>query len=184
MAQDCTLKIEFPLQITEKDYVQASLIAERRMGSLRSAWPVLILGVAILTIGLFSFSWFSPPFVPILLCGFGPLLILCFFIAEPAAVRKKARQNFATYQRFMEDAQLQLYPDNMQTKTSRLVFTDPYALLAGCVETPDMFVFIRDRARLLILPKRCIPPEKMEETLEFLRLTFVRRRRVMRGWFL
>lgn len=184
MAEDTASKMEFPLDISEKDYIKGSLIVERRVGTLRSTLPVLIFGTVVLTIGLFSFSWFSSWLVPLVLCAFGPLLVLFFFVTEPAAVRKKARQNYPVFQKFMKDARLYLYPDNMRVQAERVVINESYAMLAMCVETPDMFVFIKDRERLLILPKRCIPAEQMENVLAFIRLTFVRKRRFMRGWFL
>ena len=81
----------------------------------------------------------------------------------------------------MEDAELWLYADYAVTKTPSLSLHDQYALIGECIETPELLVFIRESDRLLILPKRCLPPERREELLEFLRTTFVRRR-VMRSW--
>ena len=50
------------------------------------------------------------------------------------------------------------------------------------LETKELLVFVKDRERRLVLPKRCLPPEKEKEALEFLRLTFTRKRRLMHGW--
>ena len=127
MAEDTASKMEFPLEITEKYYIKGSLIVERRVGTLRSTLPVLIFGTVVLTIGLFSFSWFSSWLVPLVLCAFGPLLVLFFFVTEPAAVRKKARQNYPVFQKFMKDARLYLYPDNMRVQAERVVINESYA---------------------------------------------------------
>ena len=43
-------------------------------------------------------------------------------------------------------------------------------------------ITVKGRERRLVLAKRCLPPEKEKEALEFLRLTFTRKRRLMHGW--
>ena len=51
-----------------------------------------------------------------------------------------------------------------------------------CIETPELLVFLKDRERFLVLPKRCMPEEQREALLEQFRITFVRRRRRMSNW--
>ena len=83
----------------------------------------------------------------------------------------------------MKDSVVRLYADDVRTDTALVRLTDQYALLALCVETPELLVFLKDRDRLLILPKRCLPAEQKDDALEFLRLVFIRKRKVMRRWY-
>lgn len=176
---------EFPVDITEKEYVQAALLASRRYGSLQAAPGILIAGLLCLALGLFAVSWGDTfRLTGLLLCVIGPAAAVVFFLAEPAAVRRQARKDYPVFQALMAGSRMFLYPDHAKTVTETATFTDPYALLAYCIETPELLVFIKDRERLLIVPKRCIPTEQKESVLEFLRLTFVRKRRVMRSWIL
>lgn len=176
---------EFPVDVSEKEYVQAALLASRRYGSLRSAPAVLFIGVALLVVGLLGVTMTGTLWaVSLLLCILGPLMVVLFFIAEPAAVRRGARRDYPVFQELMAEGRLLLYPDHAQTVTGLAVLTDPYALMVFCIETPELLVFVKDRERLLILPKRCIPPEQKDGVLEFLRLTFIRKRKVQRTWFI
>ena len=74
---------------------------------------------------------------------------------------------------------VRLYADDVRTDTALVRLTDQYALLALCVETPELLVFLKDRDRLLILPKRCLPAEQKDDALEFLRLVFIRKRKAV-----
>ena len=59
MPQETPPRLEFSVDVTEKEYVEASLIAARRIGSLRLT-PVIILAAAAISIaGVLSFSWFA-----------------------------------------------------------------------------------------------------------------------------
>lgn len=183
MPQETPPRLEFSVDVTEKEYVEASLIAARRIGSLRLT-PVIILAAAAISVaGLLSFSWFASPLLPIMLCVIGPLLAVAFFAMEPGNIRRRARRDYQTYKALMKDSVVRLYADDVRTETALVRLTDQYALLALCVETPELLVFLKDRDRLLILPKRCLPAEKKDDALEFLRLVFIRKRKVMRRWY-
>lgn len=176
---------EFPVEVSEKEYVQAALLASRRYGSLRSAPAVLVIGVVLVAVGLLGIAMYGTlRAIFLLLCILGPLMVVLFFIAEPAAVRRGARRDYPVFKELMAGGRLYLYPDHAQTVTGLAVLTDPYALMATCLETPELLVFVKDRERLLILPKRCIPPDQKDGVLEFLRLTFIRKRKVQRTWFI
>ena len=97
-------------------------------------------------------------------------------------MRKRAAADFVIFDELLQPATVRLYADNTVTVTPTLTLYDQYALIRECVETPDLVILIKDRERQLVIPKRCLPTEKREEILEFLRLTFIRRRRVMRSW--
>lgn len=184
MPAEKTDDMVYAVDVTEKEYVRAVLFASRRIGTLRSAPLILILGLVLLTVGLCAFSWFpSSLLLPVFLCVSGPLLVLLFYLAEPAAVKKSARRDYVTFAQMMRDSRMELSPDEVKTTTACMTLTDPYALMACLIETPDLLVFVKDRERLLILPKRCLPGEEMDKTLEFLRLVFIRKRRVMRAWW-
>lgn len=169
---------------TRGEYTQAALIAARLRGSLHPTPLIVIAAAVLLTVGMFSFGWFRSPLLPILLVAAGPLLLLLFFGVEPADVRRRAARDYETYRAMMQPATVRLYADHMCTETPMVLLTDQYALMVCCVETPTLFVFVKDRERQMVLPKRCLPAEQRDEITEFLRLTFVRRRRVMRNWLL
>ena len=183
MQKETPARLDITYQLTKKEYTQAAMIMARRSGALRSTPLVVIAAAALLTIGLFSFGWFpAVPLLPGLICLSCPLLLILFFAVEPAGVRRQAEKDFTTYAALMEPTQLQLYPDNAVTRSPLLTLRDQYALLLECIETPQLFILIKDKERSLVIPKRCIPEEKRAETEEFLRLTFVRKRHVMRSW--
>ena len=183
MQKETPPRLDITVQLTKKEYIQAAMIMARRCGALRSMPLVLLAAAVLLTIGMFSFSWFpTVPLLPALICLCCPLLLFLFFAVEPAGVKKQAEKDYAVYTAIMEPTRLQLFQDNIVTQSPMLTEYDQYALILQCVETPALFLFIKDRERLLILPKRCIPAEKQQETADFLRLTFVRKRRVMRSW--
>ena len=183
MPQEIPPRLEFPVDVTEKDYIEASLIAARRIGSLRPTPGIVAAAAALCAVGLLACSWFASPLLPIMLCVLGLLLAIAFFTMEPANIRKRARRDYQTYKELMKDSVVRLYADDVRTDTALVRLTDQYALLALCVETPELLVFLKDRDRLLILPKRCLPAEQKDDALEFLRLVFIRKRKVMRRWY-
>ena len=183
MQKETPPRLDVTIQLTKKEYIQAAMIMARRCGALRSMPLVLLAAAVLLTIGLFSFGWFPTlPLLPALICLCCPLLLVLFFAVEPAGVKKQAEKDYEVYAAIMEPTRLRLYQDNAVAQSPMLTAYDQYALILQCIETPTLFLFIKDRERLLILPKRCIPEDKQKDTAEFLRLTFVRKRRVMRSW--
>lgn len=186
MANEETPKAEFTIETSQKEYTDASLLAARRNGLLHSLPLVVLIAAALLFIGLCSFSWFqskySSAFVPMLLCFGCVLLLLFFFTILPNFIKNQATVNFHTYQALMEPVTLRLYADNAVTESSCIKLTDSYALMSECIETPDMFVLIKDGERMLVIPKHCLPPDKSEEITSFLRLVFARHRCFMKNW--
>lgn len=187
MAYTVSPRISLPLTVTEEEYVQAALFMSRRCGTLRSLPLVVVLAAALLGVGLCSLSWFSATFfsllIPLLFCFTAVLLLILIFRVEPARVKKQAREQYTTFSQLLQPATLSLFADDAITQTPTLKLTDPYALLVECIETPTLFLLIKDNERQLILPKRCIPPEQQENVHEFLRLVFIRKRRLMAHWF-
>lgn len=118
MPQETPPRLEFSVDVTEKEYVEASLIAARRIGSLRLT-PVIILAAAAISVaGLLSFSWFASPLLPIMLCVIGPLLAVAFFAMEPGNIRRRARRDYQTYKALMKDSVVRLYADDVRTETA------------------------------------------------------------------
>lgn len=178
-------RAEFEVKLEKKEYIAAALIGARRSGALRSAPLVIAVSLALLAAGMLTMNWFqatSTILVPVVMCLSCPLLLILFFGMEPGGVRKRAAADFVVFDELLQPATVRLYADNAVTVTSTLTLYDQYALIRECVETPDLVILIKDRERQLVIPKRCLPTEKREEILEFLRLTFIRRRRVMRSW--
>ncbi len=179
-------KAGFSLSVTREEYRTASLLAARRHGSLRALPAAVVVAAALLALGLFLLDWdrfsFTTALIPLFLCLCCPALLIYVFFLEPQRLRGRADEDYETYQALMKDAVLYLYPDYAVTRTPDLRLHDQYALIGECIETPELFVFLKESERLLILPKRCLPPEKREELEDFLRLAFVRRRHVMRNW--
>lgn len=174
------------VNITEEEYVAATLMASRRTGSLRGIPAAMVAAGVLLILGVASVTWFGgyniPWVVPLVLLAACPLLLLAYLVAEPAAVRRQARRDYITYAALMCPAQAMLYADNIVTKTPVITLIDQYALMAGLVETPELLIFLKDQERLLILPKRCLPEEQRDSLLDQFRLTFIRNRRNMKSW--
>ena len=55
MPQEIPPRLEFPVDVTEKEYIEASLIAARRIGSLRLT-PVIVAAAAALCLSLIHIS--------------------------------------------------------------------------------------------------------------------------------
>lgn len=174
------------LDVTEKEYQKAGLILARRKGTLRSAGWMMLFSLLLLVVGIWIFPWFQATYlsavVPLLLCILCPVLLLLVLFIEPRRVQMKNQKQFQVFSTLFSGAQVRLYPDYMETKGESVTLTDPYALIGELVETADLLIFLKDQERMLVLPKRCIPEDQREKTLEFIRLTFVRKRRLMRGW--
>lgn len=186
METELTPKAELKLETTLDDYTKASLLAARRNGPLR-ALPFVVLAAALLLfVGLCSLQYFMAKyysfFIPLLLCLCCVILLLFFFSILPHSLKKQAARNFDTYRALMGTVTLRLYADTMVTESPLLTLTDSYALMAECIETPELFIILKDRERLLVLPKRCLPPKQADEITAFLRLVFARRRHFMRNW--
>lgn len=183
MAYENQPRAEFPVTVTKDEYVRAALLAARWTGALRPAPAVVVAAALVLLLGAYSFGWTGVPVsVSIFFCALCPLILLVFFVAEPAAVRRQAGRDYQTYAALLCPARLRLYPDNVVTAAPTLTLTDSFALMPALVETPELLVFLKDRERFLVLPKHCIPEDRRDETLEQIRLIFVRRRHRMRGW--
>lgn len=186
MAYEVPPKAEFIIDPTQKEYIEASLLAERQGGYLHPLPFVVLISAATLFIGLSTINWFkinyNSYFVPLLLCFCCPLLLVIFFYIQPTVLKRRAAKNYQTYQALMKSASLKFFLDNVVTTADNLTLTDPYALMASCIETPNMFVLVKDRERMLVIPKRCIPHDNQEEFITFLRMVFARRRKVMKNW--
>ncbi len=181
MDQQMPPRVKLQTDVTQAEYVQASLLLARRFGALQLSPAAMVAGVLLIAAGLAMTSFMSSLFFPLFLVLLGILLLVVFLIVEPADIRRQAKRDFQTFVQLMQPADVALYADEAQTKTPYLTQQDPYARML-CVETPSLVVLIRDREQLMIVPKRCLPAGQAEEAMEFLRTTFVRRRRVMRGW--
>ena len=183
MAYENQPRAEFPVTVTKDEYIRAALLAARRTGALRSTPAVVATAALVLLLGVFSVGWTGVPLsVSILFCALCPLILLLFFVAEPGAVRRQAGRDYQTYAALLCPATLRIFPDNVVTVAPHLTLTDQYALMPECIETPELLVFLKDRERFLVLPKRCMPEEQREALLEQFRITFVRRRRRMSNW--
>lgn len=181
MQETTPARAQFQVDVSQAEYVQASLLLARRFGVLQFSPAAMIAGVLLITGGLTMTGFMISLFFPLFLLLLGILLLVVFLVVEPADIRRQAKKDYETFAQLMQPADLCLYADDVRTKTPYLSLQDPYARML-CVETDALMVMIRDGEQMLILPKRCFPPGQVEEVMEFLRTTFVRRRRVMRGW--
>ena len=87
MPKETAPVLEIDFELTEKEYVRAALLLSRRVGVLRSLPAVVILALLLLTAGMLAFGWFPGyPLIPLILCLCCPLLLLLFFVVEPAGV--------------------------------------------------------------------------------------------------
>ncbi|MDD3692838.1 MAG: YcxB family protein [Oscillospiraceae bacterium] len=186
MSEQLLNKAEISIDPTDKEYKDAWLLAERAGGWLRPLPLVVFIAAALLFAGLCSLDWFrhnySSVFLPLLLCFCCPVLLMVFFFVVPKKIETQASRDYLTYKTLMAKATIKLNADTVVTSTENLTFNDSYALMAGCIETPQLFVLIKDRERILIIPKRCLPTENADNIVKFLRHVFARKRRVMKNW--
>lgn len=186
MSEQSLNKPEILIDTTEKEYKEAWLLAERANGWLRPLWLVVFISAALLFTGLCTLDWFrhsySSVFLPLLLCFCCPTLLIVYFFIVPEKIKSQASRDFLTYKTFMTNAKLMLNADNVVTTTENLTFNDSYALIAGCIETPRLFVLVKDKERILIIPKRCLPPENADSIVGFFRHVFARKIKVMKNW--
>lgn len=186
MTTEITAKAEIHADVTLEEYKAASLIANRRNGALRILPLIVLLSAVMLAIGLCTVNWYHITplslLISLLICLSCPIMLILLFWMIPDSVKKKAEKDFVTYQTLMEPAVIRLYADDAVTQTQYLTLTDSYAMMNECIETPTLFVLIKDSERLLIVPKRCLKTEQAGEVTAFLRLVFSRKRRVMKNW--
>mgnify|MGYP000889096332 FL=1 len=186
MAYQNTPKAEMVIDLTPEEYVEASLLAERQGGYLQPLPFVVLVAAGLLFFGLRMLNWFQSNyhsvFFPLFLCVCCPILLVIYFYILPAALKRRAAKSYRTYQTLMQNPTIQLYADYALTEAHNLTLNDSYARMAGCIETPRLFVLIKDRERLLVIPKRCIPQEQWDQVISFIRLVFARRRKVMKSW--
>lgn len=181
-------KAEVTVDVSLEDYTKAMLLRDRRVGLLRFM-PLSVLAAAgFLLAGFGSLEYFiakfSSPIIPTLFFVLAGVVLLLFFYIIPDMVRTKAKKSYESYQKLFSDQSMQFYPDTVITRTPCLMLTDSYALMLACIETPQLFVFIKDRDRILILPKHSVAEEQQALLFDFLRLAFSRKRRVFRNWIL
>ena len=186
MTEDKKAKEPLTVDLTEDEYVEASVLASRFAGSLRALPALLAAAVVALAAGLSTMNWFWITYrsiaFPLFLCLCGALLLLYGLWLEPRRVQRRAREDFAVHHALMAGAEVSLRADDLVTVTPKATLTDPYALLPLCVETKTLFVLIKDRERMLTIPKRCFPKDGGEERMNELRRVFTRKRWTMRNW--
>ena len=174
------------VEITEGEYLQASLLTARRYGALRTL-PVYVVAAVVLLAAGFGlwpsfYRMYQTAVVPFVLCLCSALLLVGVLWLLPRMVREQAGRDYGTYRRLWQKATVVFERDTLRTQTPALQASDPYALMLQLVETPTLLVFIKDGGKQLVVPKRCLPPEQSEAMLAFLRHAFTRRYRAMRTW--
>ena len=169
---------------TAGEFRTGALIASRRVGTLQSLPAVIVVAAALLIAGIWSFGWLSSRVIPAALCLSCPALLAVFFIVEPRNIAHKAGRDFVFYRLVSQSSSVVLAADELIgiSEEPPLRTAEPYALMAECIETPKLFVIIRARERVTVIPKRCLPPQRSDEICSHIRHTFARKRRVMRGW--
>ena len=179
-------KAEISLDVTLEDYTKAMLLSDRRVGLLRFLPLGLFAAAGLLLVGFGSMQYFIARYnsflVPLLLFLLAGMVLVFFFYILPDNVRTKAKKSYASFHKLFEGQTIQFYPDTVITRTSCLALTDSYALMLVCIETPQLFVLLKDRDRMLIIPKRCITEDQQAMLVDFLRLVFSRKRRVFKNW--
>ena len=173
---------------TAGEYRTAALVVSRRIGTLRSLPTVLLIIIALLIGGIWTAGWFrtssSSIAVPVLIFASCAALFIIFFIVEPYNIARRAKIGFTFQQYLTKNGEIFLGADELITAIGQPEFkaVEPYALMGECMELPTMFVIVRGRERMSVIPKRCLPAGYEDEISEHLRHTFSRRYRKMRGW--
>ena len=179
-------KAEIHNTVSLQEYQTACLLVQRRFGGLRALPYIVLVAAGLLYFGLSALQGGYTDFfsfaIALLLCLGCPGLLLIGLWMMPSMTKKRAAKDYETYQSLMQPAVMRLYADEMVTQSPTLVLTDPYAVMTGCIETPSMLILVKDRERLLIIPKNNLSVDQYEEVLSFFRLVFARRRMVMKNW--
>ncbi len=166
-------RASFTVTVTEADYLAAARIASARGGLLagarRGAWAALAAGL--LLVFLTRALWVKVAVAAVAVCAAG--LIWWLSRRRVAAI---ARRDFAVFASLLSPATAQLWEDEMRLVGAALTRIDPYALLPLMVETPTLFVFLREDGSFALLPKHDIPADG-GRIHEFLRTTFARKTR-------
>lgn len=179
---------EKPMEITltEKEYQQAGMMVSRRCGALRICVWLSLVGVLLVAAAFYSLNWISSRpssfLAPIALMLAGVLLLVICLAQLPRAEKRRLSADFVTFVRLMQPAAMTMGSDELVVKSENMTLHDPYGLIIECVETPEMFIFIKDKERFSVLPKRCLPAEKKQDILDYLRLQFTRRYHAMKNW--
>lgn len=172
MPQATQPRASFAVQVTAADYRAAARIASRRHGRLHDIrWGLVLclLLTAVVAVG----------------CRYRPGLVLAVLAAGAAvcggivylarrAVDKAATADYQTYAALFSSTTVTLWEDWMELAGPGITRKDPYALLAGLVETPELFVFLRSDGRFAVCPKRDMPADG-GQVPDFLRNTFARK---------
>ena len=94
MDQQMPPRVKLQTDVTQAEYVQASLLLARRFGALQLSPAAMVAGVLLIAAGLAMTSFMSSLFFPLFLVLLGILLLVVFLIVEPADIRRQAKRDF------------------------------------------------------------------------------------------
>lgn len=175
------------ITLTKTEYITARLVAARRNGGL---WSMMLVGAVscLLLLGVWMSALHLYGRVQMAMVLFFvlqlPVLWLIAFWFVPMNVRQAADRDYGSYQRLSAPCRMSFTADAVLTETPAFCMNDPYALMSVCIETTELVLFFKDDEQMLVLPKRCIPPDENDEFLDWLKQTFARKRRTMAYWML
>ena len=92
MQETTPVRAQFRVDVSQAEYVQASLLLARRFGVLQFAPAAMIAGVLLIAGSLTMTGFMISLFFPLFLLLLGILLLVVFLVVEPADIRRQQRR--------------------------------------------------------------------------------------------
>ena len=160
--------LSFQNQVREKDFRQAWILWEKSAGSLRHRWLKVLIALLFLTISSFFLpgyrAHYATSFVPI--CGIALLIAFIFFqiFVKIRMAEDEADRIFGSNRLLGQPEDITITREGYTIKGGYESLKGYWAEAAQCLEAEAFYAVTGGPERpLLILCKKDIPPEKLEE---------------------
>ena len=172
-----TPRAVFEATVTADEYLRAARLASLGGGRLRTVWVGFVLSAAItLTV---AGSLLAYPLVAGLLFLAGGVISLTTLCLMRFNFARTTARNYTVFSNTFPTVEIVLWEDMMEYRSECCKREEPYALFSRVVENSTLFVLQREDGTFLAIPKRAIAADP--HIAEFLRFTFARKYRKIRG---
>ncbi len=157
-------KIEFTVACTEQEHKKAWFTVQFRCGILQFWWIVFLVSLLFLSSAymLFSKQAMDLLLVGIAFCVLAIGLPVVYFTIAILNVKKRRRHYLDKYMAIGERT-LTVFSHSISI-TSKMVSTDiPFSDCIFFIEKKDFFILVQSRRGYLIIPKRDVPINEMDE---------------------
>lgn len=176
---DNTPQAEFTVSLTVEEYKKARVQISRRFGRLRNAPFFILLGAALMVLGVsglfYQITSIAAVILMAVLVGIGGILIFLYASYYPTFAAERAQQVFESSRRASLPYKVKLYRDTFEVTDEYGSRIGYYSEQSACLETDDLIVFyLSSDQSPIVLPKRCFGANG-QEIVELLRFTFGKR---------